>query len=246
MRLSAILPILLAWGLGGTAWAEGIVCPDTAERDHPVAISLEAEIPDGAKTMGPGWQLSPGLNSYRVSDGLIVVAAAPGTYQISYQIFWIHLEPVTLFDANGNEITIMSYLGHGTYDDTATLTITGEDPGPDPPDPPDPDPQGPWRIMLFYDARMLDNLPSEQRQILTSLAVREQLVADGHNLLEVLEDAVFSAGSVPADYQPWVNAAKKHSVPSIAIAPKSEAGTIRVYPLPANRADLMELLEAPP
>ena len=82
-RLATCLLGFAIWGLGGaTCWADGIVCPDTAERDHPVAISIETDIPDGARIRGPGWILSDGLNSVTLPDkpGLVIVAAKPGVY----------------------------------------------------------------------------------------------------------------------------------------------------------------------
>ena len=160
-------------------------------------------------------------------------------------MFWIHVEPIEVFDANGKQITILSYLGHGSYDDTATLTITG-DPGPNPPPPPPPPPPplGPWQIMMYFDGGRLDNLPPSQRDLLISLTLRQRLVAADHVFLEVLEAESF-AGSVPEKYKPWVDTVRGDPMPRIAIAPK-EGGTIRDYDLPEDEAGLIKLLEAAP
>lgn len=242
-----VVLVSLIGGLGGVAWGEGIVLPDVAETGCPIPLRIDATIPDGATVLGPGWMLPDtlsGKHKYDVSKNLVIVAQlTPGKYEIRYECYWYHTEPIEVFDANGNKITVLQFLGAGHIHDTATLTITG-DPGPDPPDPPDPPtPGGPYQIMLMFDGDQLDNLPREQRDLLTSLSLRQRLVASGHVLLEVLE-AGGLGGSVPPAYQPWVNAVKGDPMPRVALAPK-DGGTIKDYALPENETDLMKLLENP-
>lgn len=241
------LTIFFALFLSGLCCADGIVLPDgPLERDHPIPVTLETAIPDGAQRMGPGWVLPEGVNSYEVNKQLIVIAARPGTYKIGYKIVWIHVEPIALFDASGKEVTVLQFLACGDYDTTATLKIVGDEPEPEPEPEPDPTPAGPWDVMFFYDATRLDNLPQGQRTIISGRSTREAMEAGGHVLLEVLDKGVFSSGSLPERYRPWVEAARQYTVPTVAVAPKGKvdlkASDIKVYALPTTPADLIKYL----
>ena len=113
-------------------------------------------------------------------------------------------------------------------------------PGPKPPEPKPPVPGGPYQILLLYDTEQLDNLPPEQRDLLTSLVYRQKLVAAGHRVL-----GVFAAQTInPANaskFKVFFDAVKDDPLPRIAIA-RLEGGKVADFALPANMADLEKLL----
>jgi hypothetical protein len=117
--------------------------------------------------------------------------------------------------------------------------VTLGDPGPDPP-PPDPI-TGPKQLMMFYDADRLDNYPEPQRALLTSLALRKELVSAGHVVLEMVEAEALN-GTPPARYKAFFDAARGQAMPVLAMAPKS-GGSVRAVPLPADTAGLLEALK---
>ena len=134
------------------------------------------------------------------------------------------------------------YLPPGDGQPTVQRVTLG-DPGPDPPepDPPGPNPVGPKQIMMFYDSDRLDNYPEPQRALLTSLALRRELVQAGHVVLEMVEAAAL-AGTPPARYKAFFDAARGQAMPVLAMAPKS-GGSVRAVPLPADKAGLLEALK---
>lgn len=248
--MNRLFHAVLALWLASSVLAEGIVCPETAKQNHPVPITLESSIPDGAKTMGPGWQLSPGLNSYKVSDQLLVVAAKPGTYEIKYQIFWIHLEPITLYDKDGNEITVMQFVGCGDYDDAATLKITGEDPEPEPDPDPDPDPDpGPVpppgkRFVLVIE----ESGEASAAEAKTLAGLRRYLETQKHQWRFEDPDLRDASGNTPAWLADYLRRASDAKVqdPFIVIGSFLESGGINVLtiePLPQTADEAIDLVK---
>ncbi|MBN1855308.1 MAG: hypothetical protein JW829_21435, partial [Pirellulales bacterium] len=206
-QITILIAILLSGFIGSLCHAQ-INVPAESKEYVPIPVTVKTDIPDGARLRGPGWVIPENLNAYECSPALIIVCGPPGEYVIGYRIQWLHIEPVTFTDGNGKEITIQSYLGDGEYDTEAKFKILG----PNQPNPPQPPVDPTWRIMLFYDGGQLDNLPAGQRSILTSLAIRQKLIARGHNLLEVLE-AGGLGGSVPPRYAPWFAAVQGDPMP---------------------------------
>lgn len=124
--------------------------------------------------------------------------------------------------------------------------------GPTPPDPepdPEPNPTAKWQVAVIYESNDLDILPLAQIDLISGLAFRSELAAQGHRFIRVIDrqdDAGCAAGRCPrpsADVQSWLDAAKNTPLPALAIAPIG-GGDIRAFPLPANRAAFWTLLEA--
>lgn len=120
------------------------------------------------------------------------------------------------------------------------VVLGGPAPGPDPPDPPTPEPSGAKQIMMFYSGDQLDNLPAAQRELLTSLKLRQELVKAGHVVLEMVEASALS-GAAPARYKAFFDAARDQPMPVLVYAPKT-GGKVTAVPLPADRARLLEVL----
>lgn len=229
--------VILASLACATATAQ-IDVPSEVEPYRLVVATLVTPIPEGAYLADGGWEVI-GATATQVPDSrkdgaTLVWTGTPGEYSIVYD--GVLLQDVTFTDGAGNPVTIRSYVGR--IKERASCTIGGK---PDPPNPPDPPtPAGPWQIMLFYRADQLDNLPEPQRQILTSRKLRERLAADGHVLLEVLEESSLG-GSVPSSYKLWIDSVVGKPLPAIAIAPKA-GGKVKAFELPANADLLMALL----
>ena len=120
--------------------------------------------------------------------------------------------------------------------------LVGNGPVPPPPPPPPPPPGDKKQIVIFYQADKFDNYPQPQRSLLTSLKVREDLVALKHVFLEVLEEAAISTASV--QFAPFIAAVQGDPLPRIALVPV-EGGKVLDFPLPADYAVLLKLLEQP-
>ena len=164
------------------------------------------------------------------------VWAEDGTHTMSASGIWV----VTDTGQLGGKLQ-----DFGMYDFERTFTVGPDVPPPFPPVPPVPPipppvPGGPYQILLLYDQDQLDNLPADQRALLTSLVYRQQLTAKGHRVL-----GVFAAQTInPANasrFKAYFDAVKDDPLPRIAIA-KLDGGKVADFPLPANMADLKKLL----
>jgi hypothetical protein len=95
-------------------------------------------------------------------------------------------------------------------------------------------------VILFYEWGQLDNLPSRQQELLTSLTVRDQIVAAGH-VFHAAYDRSFVDSGKPADKAAWFRAVAGKTFPVVAFAPKT-GGPVEVAPLPADLDGLLKLL----
>lgn len=149
-----------------------------------------------------------------------------------------------VFEAEAGEYAILFFPANAPIPQPRVAKVVlgaGADDGGNDPNPPDPV-EKKWQIMFFYDGNALDNLPSRQREILISLALRKRLVAAGHTVLEVLESSAVNAGGAPAKYDAFINAVVGDPLPRIALAPK-DGGKVIDFPLPPDESALMLLLK---
>lgn len=220
MRLTSIALLLLATPV----LAEINVPAEIQSPPNPIVATVDAEIPDGAQSKGK-WEITGDAEAQLIEDGdhQVYAWAQPGTYTISYTGMWVDFE-AKAFDF---------------IDEEASLTVTAKD-SPDPPPPPPPPPPGAKQMVLFYQAQRLDNLPQEQRQLLTSLVVHKRLAELGHVVRAVLTSESIR-DNPPADYERFVQAVAGEPLPQIAIAPK-DGGTVEGHPLPADYESLVKLL----
>lgn len=203
-----------------------IVVPAETPRDKIVDATVTLPgVPADAKLLGT---LTIDGADWREgnSKGLYHIVAPPGEYKIVASGWWITTRTVKLPD-EPEPVEVIT--GMGQYNQVAAFKVTGGA-GPDPPDPPPPG--GKYRIVLFYSENQLDNLPQGQRDILTSLVFREWVRSQGHVLLEVLDPANFTAGSVSAKWKPWVDAVAGKALPIIALAPKDGPDNVVPYVVP--------------
>ena len=91
-------------------------------------------------------------------------------------------------------------------------------------------PSGPYEVVIAHDSDLMDNLPQGQRDIVSSLVVREKIEAAGHSL------QILDSEQLPTDWGVLANQA-----PCVGRRPLS-GGTITVDPLPAEPASLYSLL----
>jgi len=159
--------------------------------------------------------------------------AASGTHTIAAKGIWV----VTDTGKLGGSLQ-----DFGMYEYSKTFTVGPDVPVPPfPPVPPVPPvPGGPYQILLLYDQDQLDNLPSNQRDLLTSLVHRQKLTAAGHRVQLVLAAQTIDP-TVPSKFKAFFDAVKDDPLPRIAIA-KLDGGKVADFPLPANIADLEKLL----
>ena len=121
--------------------------------------------------------------------------------------------------------------------------IVGGDPGPgpDPPDPPiPPEPGGPWQILMFH--QNLKASSQEQRMLLTSQRIQQEIAKAGHALLGILDVDSSGVGGSRGKYTDWWRVIEGDPLPRIAIAPL-RGGDILDHPLPATEAEFWKLLE---
>ena len=232
------LLFLLAFMLHSTALGQ-IVTPAEVEPYRVSTATVKASVPEGA-TFSGGWVASEGVSFLSHSADTIHWTAPPGEHSLSYSGFWLHVVPVTFTDGSGKEITIQSYLGHGSVSESATFTVVG---GADPvPKPEPPNPAGPKRIVFFVAANDLDSMPYAQRYLVTSLVARKNLAARGHTFLLIDDDQMQNP---PTEYAPWVEAVKDDPLPRVAFA-DADGGPITDYPMPVDYKHLLELIGETP
>ena len=216
--------------LCGTAFSDIDVKPQYDEHEPIVATVTITNVPDGAKLRG----------SFAVSDGSYLAAgenvyhvwAPPGTHVATAQGVWVLTKDVTV---EGQTFPVLLDFGQFSY---AREFTVGEVPVPVPPIPPVPPIHGPWQIVMFYDQDQLDNLPAEQRALLTSLAYRQKLEAAGHLVLGVF---AIQSVHINSKFAAYLDAVKGDPMPRVALA-SLQGGQVVDAPLPASFADLETLL----
>lgn len=225
------ITFLLALAVSSVSWAQ-IVVPASSELYKPIIAQLGDPIPEGAQVQG-GW-LTPTAEHVQVSTKTIHIWAKPGSHIISFRGVWMKTRELTI---EGQTVQVLE--GFGFIDRQAAFQVQGKEP--DPPNPPDPPvPGGPYQIMMFYDADQLDNLPAGQRELLTSLSLRQSLVSAGHVVLEILDESSISSNT-PSKYKAFFDSVRGDQLPRIALAPKA-GGKVDDYPLPESVEKLMQLL----
>jgi hypothetical protein len=226
--------------VSSAAWSQ-ITVPAESEPYTIIEAKVTTTMPPGAILDG-GWTVPKKIDHRQVNSNMIYMTGPPGEYPLEYSGFWLHLGPeITVKDVNGVEQTFQPYLGHGRVSETEDFKIKG-DVGPDPPgpDPPGPGP-GPKQIMFFVVADQLYKLPSAQRELVTSLKIREELVDLGHKFLFVVDDDQINRTDAPEEWQPWLDSVRGDPLPRVAFASK-KGGAITDFPLPANKEALIDLL----
>lgn len=226
---------LLAWlATCAVAWGDIQVDPQYDAHEPIVATVTITDVPAGAKLRGSfavldGSYLPAGENVYHVW-------AAPGKHTVKAAGIWVLTEPVVVGDK-----TINALVDFGQFAYEKSFTVGPEvPPSPFPPEPKPPVPGGPYQILLLYDQDQLDNLPPDQRSLLTSLVYRQKLVAAGHRVLGVFAAQAINPANV-SRFKAFFDAVKDDPLPRVAIA-KLTGGKVADFALPANIADLEKLL----
>lgn len=183
----------------------------------------------------------PGATVIPVDESTFHVWAPPGKYTIEATGTWRLYQ--TIVDKQDKEWKVIA--DEDDYEFTAKFSVGPEVPVPPPfppkPDPPiPPKPGGPYQILLLYDADQLDNLPADQRALLTSLVYRQKLTAAGHRVLGVLAAQTINPANA-SKFKAFFDAVKDDPLPRIAIA-KLDGGKVADFPLPTSVADLEKLL----
>lgn len=113
-----------------------------------------------------------------------------------------------------------------------------------PPPPPPPPPDTKYQVGIFLESSDRESLPKGQREIISSLAFRQELERRGHKWLTcfVYDKDCTSPDGIPDKLKPWWEAIKGDPTPRIAMAPLS-GGAIKDFPLPANPDAVWKLLE---
>jgi hypothetical protein len=131
----------------------------------------------------------------------------------------------------------------GWYEYYKDITIGPEVPVPDP-FPPKPEPQpkpgGPYQILFLYDQQQLDNMPTLQRAILTSLEHQQALSSLGHRVVGVL--AAQAVNPASTKYKAYLDAAKDVPLPLVAYMPLA-GGKVQCVTLPPTYGELVKLLD---
>jgi len=103
-------------------------------------------------------------------------------------------------------------------------------------------PSGPYRVVIVYDGDLLDDMDEDQRALIKSLAVRDELAELGH----VWERAYTTAAldDVPADTDlgRMARGLSDNPTPCMAWAPLG-GGEVQEGPLPDDLAGLLEVLK---
>lgn len=235
MRFSlavSILAAIAAWAcVAALARGQIVITPDKPALHDPITatLNLGTSIPPGAKIRG-SWECMSG--KWLPCGDAIHLWVPAGKHAIRASGIWVLTKDVTV----GTE-TFPVLIDFGQYDFRAEVLVGN---GPVPPPPPPPPPGDKKQIVMFYSADQLDNYPQPQRSLLTSLALRQKLVAAGHQVLEILEAAAIpnTAGGPLAEFGKSVVG---DALPRVALRPVS-GGAVLDYALPADEAGLMKLL----
>ena len=206
---------LIAMAVCSAAFGQITIAPEKPKLHDPIVatLSLGQQIPEGAKIRG-SWEcttaqwLSPcvGIVPAGTTCNQIYLWAPAGTHVVRASGIWVLTKDVTVGDQ-----TFPVLMDFGQYDYRASVVVSGGGPGPDPPDPPNPG--GKFEIVMFYQASQLDKYPQAQRSLLTSRALREKLVGQGHKVLEVLEEAALTTGSQSGPYVDFCKAVTGDPMP---------------------------------
>lgn len=238
MRSTALF-FLAAVAWCATASAEIEVKQQYEDHEPIVPVLTVDGMPPGAVLRKAKFKC-PGANVV-VEGSRFYVWAKPGKYTIEASGSWRLYQEIEAKDGKLWKVIA----DEDDYEYTKSFTVGPEVPVPDP-FPPDPKPPlppvpgGPYQILLIYDTEQLDNLPADQRAILTSLVYRQKLVSAGHRVL-----GVFAAQTInPANaskFKVFFDSVKDDPLPRLAIA-RLDGGKVADFPLPANMADLEKLL----
>lgn len=217
-----------------------LLCPAWAQAD----IEINERYERGEKIIGK--VVPTNLPENAMMRGMFRVSGKASTWQpdakvLEYAI-WAEDGQHTVTAVGTWVVTDTGELGgalidFGYYEYTATFVVGPGGPGPDPPPP-----GGPYQLMFFYEGDSLDNYPQAQRNLITSLALRNRLVSQGHVVLEMVEAKALDKPA-PDRYKLFFDAVRGKTMPRLAFAPK-EGGELREVPLPANEAELNELLKS--
>lgn len=228
-RATLGLAFLIALAWCSTARGDIEVKPAYEPHEPIVATVTVTDVPAGAKLRG----------SLQVSDGSYLVAgenvfhiwAKPGKHTVKASGVWVLTQDLKVGDQ-----VVPVLVDFGQYNYERSFTVGGENP-PNPPDPPTPG--GPYQVAIFYDADQLDNLPADQRALLTSLTYRQKLKEQGHVVLGVF--AAQSISQVPSKFKAFIDSVAADPLPRLAVA-SVKGGKVVDVPLPATFAELEQLL----
>ena len=222
------LAAIAAWAcIAVAAFGQITITPEKPAPYDVIVASVNPgqQIPEGAKVRG-SWDCS--TLKWTPCGANVHMSAAPGKHVIRAFGVWVLTKDVTIGDQ-----TVPVLVDFGQYS-FQTEVLIGSDPGPFPPPP-----TGKFQIVMFYQADQLDNYPQSQRSLLTSRTLREKLVAQGHVILEILEEAAIgTSGGHLADF---IKSVAGDPLPRLALRPVS-GGAVTDYPLPVDEAGLMKLL----
>lgn len=115
--------------------------------------------------------------------------------------------------------------------------------GGDAPNPPlPPTPHGPYKVWFLEEISQRDNLPTGQRQLMTSLVLRERLEALGHKFQQIVTKSIIN--SPPDSLLSVAQAAREAQVGYPAVALESlDGGDVKVIAMPDNYEALAKLLD---
>jgi len=214
-----------------------IIIPAESDEHTIIEATLEAQIPEGAEIKG-GWIIPEGIDHREVTPTKLYLTGPSGERILGFSGYWILLGPeITVKDTSGVDHTFRPYLDSGASNEKAPFKIKGDS---NPPNPPLPPPGGKYQIMFFVQEDNLDSLPQGQRELLTSLALRDRIKEGGHTLHPIIDDDQIKEG-VPSMYAPWIQQVIGKPLPQMALAPL-EGGPIQSFPLPEDIEALLDQL----
>ena len=244
MKYLGWLALILLFGLTcTTAIAEQINIPPESPRDTIIEATVTTDMPPEAEFFGD-WE-APGVSSIPVGRDKLHIAGKSGAYLVTYGGYWILMgQEITVKDINGVPQTFRPLLDHGKVKAKQPYKITEGD-QPDPPDPtPDPpNPAGPKQIVFFIVSDDLDKpgvITPAQRELVTSLQVRQDLLDLGHQLIQVIDNDQIKEG-VPSKWAPWIRQAMNKPLPLMAYADK-DGGEITVVPMPDGWIPMLNVI----
>ena len=244
MKLRCTIIAALLVLTSSAAWAQTIVCPTEIEVGKLARCSLVTTIPEGARIADGGWEVIcenvKQTADVELLDGRMIFTGLPGIYTVVFD--GAIVKDVT-FNIEGSPITITSYLGKIKGRSICTIKGGQPDPGPNPPDPLPPSDQKYQVVVIHQAGEQLDNLPQSQRDLITSLQVRQEIASMGHVIHGFRDDNVFSADAGDK-LRPFISAAKASglALPVIVLSPRDKQEVPKAYALPLNWTGLQDLL----
>ena len=227
---------LLCTGLWGQIQVPAKILPG-----QPIPATIAMNIPRDAKVEGPGWQVPVGVGIHRFSDTAIGLwPSQPGTYQIAYEIFWIHVQNVTVLGEDGKPVEIPVYRGHGWVRETAEFVYGEATPPPPPPPPP---PVSQLGVVVIEDVEARTALPYGQIQAMGLADIRQ--LPKVFRLLD--KDVRGADGKVPPALAPWLALATSYPYLIVFDVPTGNVVWKGVLPSSADemRALIRKYLPAP-